>query len=149
MVAIVASFFGLGFMALNSMYKTALTRAGSDSLEAALAQATTRARVGSQGTSWGVYLAYDDTTRIPTQVVVFSGSSYATRNTTHDIIYPLSSSPLITNATLQGAQMSTGNDHEIVFAALSGATTQYGTITLTHANQTVTLTVSPTGIVSR
>lgn len=148
-VAIIALFFGIGFASLNAMYKTSLTRAGSDAVEAALTTAAERARAGSQGTSWGVYIAYDDTTRIPTEAVVFSGTNYASRNTIYDLSYPLSSSPLVTNVSLQGAGASSGNDHEVVFAALSGATSQYGTITLTYADKTVTLTISPTGIVTR
>ncbi len=148
-VAIIALFFAIGFASLSAMYKTSLTRAGSDALEAALSTAAERARAGSQGTSWGVYFAYDDITRIPTEATVFSGTSYATRNVTYDLSYPLSPSPLITNASLQGAVSSAGNDHEIVFAALSGATTQYGTLTLTYADKTVVFTISPTGIVTR
>ena len=148
-VAIIALFFGLGFVSLNAMYKTSLTRAGSDAVEAALMTAAERARVGSQGTAWGVYVAYDNTTRIPTQAVVFSGNSYATRNATYDLTYPLASSPLISNASLQGAGASSGNDNEVVFAVLSGDTEQYGSVTLTYADKTVTLTISPSGIVTR
>jgi prepilin-type N-terminal cleavage/methylation domain-containing protein len=148
-VAILTLFFGLSFASLSAMHRTSVIRGTGDSVASAISTAALRARAGMQGTPWGVYFDYDDTTRIPVKVVVFSGSSYAARNTTYDIEYPIGQTPVFTTVSLQGAGVSSGNDHEIVFAALSGSTTQYGSIVLTAENKTSTVTISAIGIPTR
>jgi prepilin-type N-terminal cleavage/methylation domain-containing protein len=148
-LGILAIFFGLSFTSLNAMYKTSLIRGSSDTVASAISTASLKARAGAQGTPWGVYFDYDNTTRIPIKVVVFSGSTYATRNTSYDIEYPVGTAPVLTTVSLQGAGVSGGSDHEIVFAALSGVTTQYGTIVLTTQDRTSTVTISSIGVPTR
>lgn len=148
-IGILMLFFGLSFASLNAMHKTSIVRGSGDTVASAVSTAALRARAGAQGSPWGVYFDYDEVTRIPTKVVVFSGASYATRTTAYDIEYPLGESPVFTTVSLQGAGASSGNDHEVVFSALSGETAQYGTIVLTAQDKTSTITISAIGVPTR
>ncbi|MEK7183079.1 MAG: hypothetical protein AAB776_00410 [Patescibacteria group bacterium] len=148
-IGILVIIFGLSFTSLNAMYKTSLVRGSGDTVASAVSTAALRARAGAQGTPWGVYFDYDDVTRIPVKVVVFSGATYATRNTAYDIEYPVGTSPVLTTVSLQGAGVSGGSDHELVFAVLSGATAQYGTIVLTTQDRISTVTISSIGVPTR
>lgn len=145
-VTILAIFFGLSFASLSAMQQTSLVRGSGDTVASAISAAALRARSGAQGTAWGVYLDYDTTTRVPVKAVVFSGASYAARDVASDIEYPLGAAPVITSASLQGAGVSSGNDHEVVFAPLTGSTSQYGTIVLTSQNHVSTITISALGV---
>ena len=148
-LGILVLFFGLSFASLSAMHQTSIVRGSGDAVASAVSTAALKARAGAQGTPWGVYFDYDNVTRIPVKVVVFSGSSYASRNAAYDIEYPMGSMPVFTGVSLQGAGVSGGSDHEVVFAALSGTTTQYGTIVLTSQNRTTTITVSSIGVPTR
>jgi Tfp pilus assembly protein FimT len=148
-IGILVLFFGLSFASLSAMQQTSVVRASGDTVASAISTAALRARAGAQGTPWGVYLDYDNATRIPVKVVVFSGATYASRNAAYDIEYPMGVTPVFTSASLQGAGVSTGNDHEVVFAALTGTTSQYGSIVLTSQNRVTTITISSIGIPTR
>jgi|GEM_PF-967046 len=148
-LGILVLFFGLSFASLSAMQQTSIVRGSGDTVASAVSTAALKARAGAQGTPWGVYLDYDEVTRIPVKVVVFSGATYATRNTTYDIEYPLGVTPVLTSVSLQGAGVSSGNDHELVFTALNGTTTQYGAIVLTSQNRTSTVRISAIGIPTR
>lgn len=148
-VGILAIFFGMSFVSLNAMQQTSRVRGTGDSVASAISTAALKARAGAQGTAWGVYFDYDDVTRIPIKTVVFSGSSYITRNTAYDIEYPLGATPIFTTVSLQGAGVSGGSDHELVFAALTGTTTKYGTLVLTSQNRTTTISISAIGVPTR
>jgi len=83
-----------------------------------------------QDSSWGVY--FDSA-----QYVLFVGDSYALRDTSKDLNYPLPGSVSF------GALSLNGGGSEVVFAEASGMTSQYGTIDLDSASdptQTVTVT---------
>lgn len=148
-IGILTLFFGISFASLSAMHKTSVVRGSGDAVASAVSTAAFRARAGTNGTPWGVYFDYDNTTRIPVRVVIFSGSSYAARNAAYDIEYSLGSSPVFTTVSLQGAAPSSGNDHEVVFSALTGTTTQYGTIVLTAHDRTSAITISAIGVPTR
>jgi prepilin-type N-terminal cleavage/methylation domain-containing protein len=148
-VGILALFFGLSFASLSAMHKTSIVRGSGDTVASAVSTAALKARSGAYGTPWGVYFDYDNVTRIPVKVVVFSGSTYASRNTAYDIEYPLGVLPVFTTVSLQGAGVSGGSDHELVFAALTGTTSQYGSIVLTAHDKVSTITISSIGVPTR
>lgn len=94
------------------------------------AQALSRANDGDA--SWGVAVDPSDND----QIILFQGSSYATRTTAFDEAFDLS--PII---TVSGVS-------EVVFDQLTGETADTGTITLTTVNsQTRAITVNAYGAV--
>lgn len=84
------------------------------------------AESGNQDTQWGVKFQ-------SSQVVVFSGTSYATRNTNFDKTYDLSSRITASGVT------------EIVFSKIDGFPNTTGTITLNGNNVTKQLVINAKG----
>ncbi len=146
-IAITVIVFSLGSGVFSLVQKTAAAASGSVALEQILGGAARRARSGEAGTNWGVYLPYDETTRRANAVTVFSGASYATRDATRDVPYRFNQGVLFTAVDFSGAGSSLGNDHEIVFAALSGETADYGSVTINIYGGTFTIFVSQDGMV--
>lgn len=144
-ITIVLTLFALGGQVFTLIQQTAASASGTTALDQILSSAARRARSGSQGSSWGVYLPYDDVTRKMTSATVFSGNSYATRDTTQDTLYRFNAGVELTQVDLSGAGSSLGNDHEIVFSALSGSTADYGSITLNVYGETFTITITEDG----
>ncbi len=147
-IGILATIFLVGFQA-NTILQNVLASRGARQTESVLGTAALRARNGLNGTNWGVYFAYDETTRIPTQAVIFSGLTYASRDVTKDLLFPLSHQLRMTNVSLSGAGASSGNDHEIDFTFLSGSTSQYGSMTIESYTSTTQINIPATGIVTR
>lgn len=99
-------------------------------LYSALSKAQVYAATGRGDSAWGVY-------RSGNTFTVFRGSSYASRTTAFDEQYTVP------------ATVSVSGLSEIVFARLSGTTTNTGTITVQGAAApTQTLTVYTTGVVT-
>lgn len=144
--AILAIVFALGTGVFSLVQQTAAAASGTVAIEQILGSAARRARSGENGTAWGVYLPYDETTRHTNTITVFSGASYATRTVSRDVSYRFNQGVGFTVVDLSGAGSSAGNDHEVVFAALSGITTQYGSITLDVYGQTFTITITESGV---
>lgn len=147
-MGMLAMLFFVGLQA-ESVMQTVLAGRGARQVESVLGTAAQRARNGMNGTNWGAYFAYDNTTRFATQAVIYSGTTYASRDTTKDIVFPLGKSLKITSVSLSGAGVSSGSDHEINFTFLSGATTQYGSITITNFASTTQISIPATGIAVR
>ncbi len=85
---------------------------------------------------WGVKFL-DSTTD---SYVLYSGDSYAARDTTWDTVYPLPDSVTFSSISLQGG------GSEVLFTQVTGATSQYGTITLVSSNgSTRIITVNTLG----
>ena len=145
--AIVAIVFTLGTGIFSLMQKTTATASGTVALEQILGGAVRRARAGSQGTSWGVYLPYNEITRHTNTVTIFSGANYTTRDVSRDINYRFNEGVGFTTVDFSGAGGWLGNDHEIVFSALSGQTLQYGSITFDVYGDAFTITVTEDGFV--
>jgi len=147
-IGVLSALFFVGVQA-ESVMQNVLAGRGSRQMESVLATAAQKARNGQNGTGWGVYLSYDNTTKIATQAVIFSGNTYAARDVTKDLVFPLGRTLRFTNVSLSGAGVSSGVDHEIDFAYLSGATVQYGTITIANFASTTQITLPATGIAVR
>lgn len=147
-IGILATIFLVGLQA-NTILQNTLASRGARQMESVLDVAALRARNGVGGTNWGVYFAYDNTTRVASQAILFSGNTYATRDTTKDISFSFGRDLKFTNVSLQGAGASTGNDHEIDFTFLSGTTSQYGSVTIASYASTTVISIPAIGIAVR
>ena len=145
--AIIVIVFTLGTSVFSLIQQTAAAPSGTIALEQILGSAARRARAGVAGTAWGVYLPYDEVTRHAGSVTVFSGNTYATRNVSLDSISRFNEGVEFTTVDLSGAQSSLGNDHEIIFASISGQTSQYGSVTLNVYGKTFVITITEDGFV--
>jgi prepilin-type N-terminal cleavage/methylation domain-containing protein len=148
-LAIIGILFAVAGVALGRLQQSIAKRASDREILAILSSATQKARHGLQGTAWGVYIPYDQTTRSTGTATIFSGTSYATRNPANDVLYSINEDIHFISVDFSGSAPDTTNDHEIVFSALTGATTQSGSLTLQWYNTTRTLSVSADGIATR
>lgn len=144
-IGILGMIFLVGLQA-NTIFQNVLAGRGARQVESVLGLASMRARSGVQGTDWGVYFAYDDVTRKAVQAVIFSGSSYAARDASRDIVFPLGRDLTFPTVAFSGIAPSSLSDHEITFTFLSGATSQYGSMTIASYASSTQIDVSPTGI---
>ena len=119
---------------------------GTRQVESVLVTAAQRARNGVNGTNWGVYFDYDEASRIASRAIIFSGATYSSRDTTKDTVFLLGNTMKFTNVSLGGSIPSNGNDHEIDFTFLSGATTQYGSVTIINYAANTIIDIPATGI---
>lgn len=100
-----------------------------------LRQANERASTQVYDSSWGVYL---DTTA--DQYTLFSGDSYATRNTALDVLYALP------NSIDFGSIDLTGGGTEVIFDQITGATSQDGSIELNSPQESpLNILINPIG----
>lgn len=143
-----ALFFGsvYGFSALQRSFASQTVDREITNM---LTVAARNARMGFKGGTWGVYIPYDNGTRHATSITVFHGATYATRTVADDITFPVNSDVAFTSVDFSGAASNTGNDHELIFAALSGSTTQYGSIAVSWYGQTRTITIDADGFITR
>lgn len=144
-------FFIFGFSLLGvSQFQRSISVGSADiAVINVLTTASSRARSGVEQSSWGVHLPYDETTRIADELVVFSGDSFATRDTDFDASYPFPKDILFNDVALNGAGVYSGNDHEIIFLPLSGITPDYGYIIVESYGEEHTIDISPEGITVR
>jgi prepilin-type N-terminal cleavage/methylation domain-containing protein len=147
-IGLISVLFFVGLQA-ESVMQSVLAGRGSRQIESVLGTAAQRARNGVNGSNWGVYFAYDNTTRVASQAVIYSGVSYISRDITKDTVFSLGSLLKFSNVSLSGAGVSTGNDHDINFTYLSGTTSQYGAVTITSLGSTTIIDVPVTGIAVR
>ncbi|MEI6511483.1 MAG: prepilin-type N-terminal cleavage/methylation domain-containing protein [Candidatus Uhrbacteria bacterium] len=147
-VSLLTALFGVGLSA-SSTLKNVIAARGARQVESLLLTAAGKARNGTGGTSWGLYLSYDATTRKASSATVFSGTSYAARDASKDKVFPLDKSLRLSTVLLSGSGSSSGNDHEVVFTAFSGTTTQYGSLTVDTYDRSTTIDVSPSGTIAR
>ena len=117
----------------------------ADVLSSLITSTARHARNGDQASAWGIYLPYDDVTRITDEIIIFSGDSYVTRDPARDLSYRFDDAAKFTTVELSGSAPSSGSDHETVFSALTGETNLYGTIFLTFREKTTTIDISPSG----
>ena len=148
-MTIVLIVFGISFFAVTQVQRGISLETADIAVIDVLTTANRRARAGEQQSSWGVYFPYNETTRTANELLVFSGNSYATRDVAFDISYQMPETTLFDYIDLSGAGSSSGNDHEIVFSALYGATSQYGYLILKSLEATRTITVTEEGVVTR
>lgn len=148
-IAILGSLFLLSAYGLRALQKSFASQTVDRELTNILTTAARNARLGLQGDAWGVYIPYDLTTRTTSSVTLFHGDSYATRISADDVLLPINTDAIFTSVDFSGAAASTGNDHEIVFDSLSGATQEYGSIVLDWYAESRTISISKDGIITR
>lgn len=145
-IGILATMLGLSGFAFAHFAKAVSAVSSDRALANAVSIAASRARSGYEGTPWGVYIPYNETTRLADSVVIFSGATYATRTATRDVTLSVSNDIQFTAVDFSGSGVDETNGHEIVFAALTGKTTQYGSVTFTWFGATRTLRIADNGI---
>jgi prepilin-type N-terminal cleavage/methylation domain-containing protein len=121
----------VGTISLNTLPSTQLTTQ-TDRVESMLRKAQSRTVSRHADTVWGVHLTSSDAT-------LFAGVSYAARDVSYDETLTFPSGVTVSGLT------------DILFAYRTGATSNTGTITLTHAatGTTKTLTVNTSGAVEQ
>jgi len=144
--AILIVLFGLGLPSFLHFQESFMPAANASRLAHTLTTASRSARLGVENKAWGVYFNYNETTRAGESITIFAGNSYLSRDTNFDRITTLPSGIKFNSVSLSGAVPSSGNDHEIVFSANRGETTQYGSIEVETADQEFVVTVSSLGI---
>lgn len=145
-IGILGSIFAVSAYGLSRLQQSFAAQNVDRELTSLLTTAARRARHGAQGTAWGVYIPYDPVTRTAATIALFSGTSYAARNTAYDQIVAVNDDVQFTYVDFSGVAANTGNDTEIVFTPLTGATTQYGSVTMTWYKQSRTITLDADGI---
>lgn len=148
-IAILLVLFTLGGFALSRFERSVASVSGDREIINAISMAARRARSGESGTAWGVYIPYNETTRSTTTMTIFSGNSYATRTPSRDLSFSVNDNILFTSVDFSGSGTDETNGHEIVFAPLTGATTQYGSVILSWFGNTRTLLINSNGIPTR
>ncbi len=157
-LTIMSGLFSLTLLTMDMAYKTSLIRGTSDAVTSSISTASARSRNGLYGMYWGVYIDYDDATRVANEVVVFAvngsvvafdDADYARRDPTYDLHYDLSPRPYFHWVDLAGGSATTGDDHEIIFDPLTGSTQDWGSIDLAGPVIGVNIDVSPLGTPSR
>ncbi len=145
-VGILLAVFAMSAFAFSRFQIAAATVATDREVVNAVALAARRARNGHSGTSWGVYIPYDEVTRVTSSITVFSGASYATRDTSKDIVLSVSPDIRFTSVDFSGGAPDMSNSHEVVFVTHTGTTAQYGSLALEWFGASSTVTVGSNGI---
>src|SRR3989338_3472921 len=84
-VAILVALFAMTAFGLSRFQRAVSTVVSDRDVTNALALAARRARDGMNDRAWGVYIPYNETTRTTSTMVVFAGSSYASRDASLDL----------------------------------------------------------------
>lgn len=148
-IAILGSIFLLSTFGLSRLQQTFAAQQVDREITNSLSMAARRARIGMQNGPWGVYIPYDPITRTAQTLTVFHGTSYAARVIADDQVSTINKATKFITADFSGAAVNTGNDHEIVFNFLSGATTQYGSIVVEWFGQQRTISIDADGFAIR
>ena len=101
----------------------------TDNLVESLRHAKANAQQVQGDSKWGVEI-------IGTQIIVFSGATYATRNTSLD-----------QTSTLTNGVSSSGLS-EIIFEKVTGTTSNFGTITLSGSSENKVITINAKGTIT-
>jgi prepilin-type N-terminal cleavage/methylation domain-containing protein len=125
MITIIVGIFSPVFTRL--FYRNTLDLAAED-IKTDLYRAKTLARSSENNSNWGVYLTNSSS-------IIFSGSSYAARNTVFDEIQGLKGELIISGL------------NEIVFQKNNGQTLNSGTINLTLKGDTKNIIINPYGLI--
>ncbi len=127
-VAIITVITAIGTPLYLSLSNSNQLDAATSLLAQDLYQAQSFSRNRAQDSAWGVAVNGQN-------IVLFSGNSYATRNSANDVIYNVPN-----GITLGGAS-------QITYSKLYGLPTTTGSFTLTGAGKTNTITVNNKGMV--
>lgn len=119
----------VGSLSSNTLPKSQLL-SSAETVVQTLRRAQALSIAGKHDSLWGVYLTASD-------ITLFAGSSYATRNTEHDQreVFP--------------AGITVSGISEVVFEAITGETSNPGTIMLVAdaTGQTSTITIYASGLI--
>lgn len=135
-----------GFLAIGSMLQNSVSVRSHKNISALVVEASVRARNAVNNSDWGVYFTTNATTNVLTSITVFSGESYATRDTTRDLVIPIDAAAVATFA-LSNVSPYTGNGKELVFEQGTADPHITGVITIQTGTKTSTITVTPAGAV--
>lgn len=128
-VALMTAFLSLSVPVFQSfVYNNDLDTAINSGVRA-LRLAQENARGMYYDDAWGVKFATNE-------VVLFKGSSYASRDTTYDSTYPISVGVSITGTS------------EFIFSKFTGTPTGTGTVTLTENSKSLSITINGQGNVT-
>lgn len=144
-ISIFAILFGVGIYGFTRLNR-ALTEFSARDVETIIGSSARRARNGVLGTSWGVYIPYNEQTRVTESVILFSGDTYATRDQSQDITMSFDDDIRFTSVDFSGSGPDIGDDHEIVFDVFSGETDNYGSITIETYESTRIISIPEMGI---
>jgi len=148
-IALLSLLFGLAIYATTKL-STQLFIAPADAhLLHVLTTASRRARDGVQSSAWGVYLPFNETTRVLSEVTVYKGQTYDLRDPAYDQTFSFSERVKFVSVDLSGSAPATSNSHEVSFDLYSGSTSAYGSIELETMGITRHVTVSPHGFVTK
>lgn len=144
-IGVLTIIFGISSVGIANIQRTITNLSTDNDVISALTLASRRARAGRENTSWGVYIPFDESTRKTENIIVFSGTSYAARNVSNDLTLTVNGDIMFTSVDFSGSAPDVVNAHEIVFQQFSGATTQYGSLTLEWFDEQHLITVTPNG----
>lgn len=117
-----------------SLYKVWQNRSSTSDAESivlsALREASSMANLGSNDSKWGIKY-------LPNKLVVFSGPSYISRNTSHDKFFELP-----TGVSLSGLD-------ELTFEKFTGLPQSTSSIVISYGEETSQINVSEQGVFSR
>lgn len=145
-MGVLALIFGISATGLSRLQRSTANLSTEHDMVSALVLAARRARSGRDNTAWGVYIPYNETTRLTTSVTVFAGNSYAARDASKDLTLTVNDDVAFTSVDFSGSAPDAVNSHEIVFQTFSGATTQYGSLTLTWFGAERVISIGANGI---
>lgn len=148
-IAILAVIFAIGFQAMSGVTQSVRASQSSAQIFQAFTTASAQAQLGRNGSPWGVHLEFDEGTRVLSNATVFAGASYALRNVLYDTVTTFPSSVTVVSSAFVGPGVSTGNEHEVVFDALSSDAALYGSVVVRTQERQETFTISPYGDVTR
>lgn len=137
-----ALLFAVSIPAFRSFGRTSDLNNGAEEIMSALRLARERAAASEGASRWGVKFS---TSTTPNQFILFKGNSYLSRDTAQDRMYRTPAAVEIFETGLTGGS-------EVVFARLTGTTTQAGMLRLRLAANpmaSTTVAVDASGRVSR
>ncbi len=148
-IALLSMLFGLALYGTTKLSTQLFIGPADANLVNVLTTASRRARDGVGGGAWGVYLPFDEQTRVLSEAVVYKGSSYALRDTAYDQTFAFSERVKFVSVDFSGSAPTTINSHEVLFEKYSGQTSQYGSVELETMGVTRHVTVSNHGFVTK
>lgn len=128
-IAIISIIGSVSVVTYNTLRRAGDVKHASYVFADALKEAKNKAKIMDSNTDWGVNL-------INNNVIIFSGSSYASRDTSKDKSYEIPNNLIITGPL------------EIVFNKFSGLPIISGNIIFTNDFGTSTVSVSTNGVVT-
>lgn len=128
-VAIIAILLGIFMPAFSRLFFRNNLDSAKEAIKTELYRAQASARASENDSNWGIYLNNGN-------LILFSGSSYATRNSNYDFLEKLAGNPNFSGLT------------EVVFNKSSGLPSTSGTIIISDAGLSKEIVISPSGLIN-